>query len=132
MGATFSIGGVSFAAMGTTDGRKALFCQIGARTYQLIRFHVPGPNGNLIVRGGATGRSIQCKMRYIGTYPGIWSTVKSDQEAWENTAVTIVDEAGASYTNCNLMSMSPVQSARSMGRGDGKGFVDVIATFTQD
>lgn len=132
MAATFTIGGVSFAAMSNTDGRKAISCLVAAPVVQKIRRHIPGSDGNLIIFAGRTARPIICTMRYIGAYPGIWATIKSDQDAWAGVDLTIVDENGTSYERMTLDDMRPLKRSQGMGHADGKGFIDVVASFTQD
>lgn len=132
-GATFSIGGVNFNALDNSQGRKALSCEVSAPAYQLIRFHIPGTDGNLIVRGGKTDRPIICHMRYIDEYPDAVSTFNTDAENWANAALTIVDEAGTSYTRCNLLTMKRTTKIQALGSG-GHNYVffDAMATFNQD
>jgi len=135
MATTFSIGGVSFSATSTSDGRKALEISVDSRAYELKRFHPPGTSGNIIIRPqGPNGGKIRCLMRYIGTVSSADALFVSDKAAWENSAVTIVDDAGQSYTTCNLDpgSMRRVTPPRATGAGSGKVFFEAEAVFTRD
>lgn len=128
MAVTFSIGGVSFSAMSSSDGRKAVACNVGNGEYRLIRFHGAGWTGNFVIRDGRTGGTIMCLLRYIGN--AVESDYSSDRTAWENTAVTIVDEAGNSFENCNLLHMA--RSDRPKGIPGDRAFLDAVAVFTRD
>lgn len=131
-GATFTIGGTGFESLGMGAGRYALSCEVASPAYQLIRFHIPGTDGNLIVRGGRIDQPIICHMRYIDTYSDAVGMFNTDAAAWANTAVTIVDEAGDSYTRCNLVTMKRTTKIKAVGSGVGKVFFDAMATFNRD
>ena len=133
MGVSFTIGGTVYADNSISNGRKALDISIQSAGYDIKRFHVPHTDGNLIIRNGRVGQSITCAVRYIGadlaTAKGYH---KTDREAFENTAVTIVDDAGDSYTLCNLTSFSITSPPIATGRTNGQVFFDAVATFTRD
>ena len=133
MGMSFSIGGTTFADHSITSGRKALDISVSAEGYDIKRFHVPGTDGNLIIRNGRVGQQITCVVRYIGdTIAAAIDLYKTDKEAWDNAAVTIIDDAGDSYTICNLTSFNKSSPTRATGRSVGQVYIDAIATFTRD
>ena len=134
-GASCTIGGVSFGQLaGATNGRYCLECYAHSLEYSLRRFHPPAVAGNFIVRGNRNGGTITANLRYINTYSSILSNYNSDRAAWENTAVTIVDEAGATYLNCNLIpgSMHRVHRPRAIGRTVGQCVMDIEAQWHYD
>ena len=134
MALSFTIGGVSFAALGTTAGRKAMAFLPGNPSYDISRFHVKGSNGNFIIRGGKDGGRIYCRGRYIGLLDTAMGLYFSDVEAWANAAISVVGH-GKTYASCNLdkdgakISKEPV----AMGRGTvGQVYFDADFTFTHD
>ncbi|MCX7935134.1 MAG: hypothetical protein N3A66_07745 [Planctomycetota bacterium] len=131
MAYTFSIGDVDFEALSRANSRCALYLRVDGAEYQRIRFHVPGVDGNYVIRGGRTGQRIVAVMRYIGTLNTVLSNMASDRAAWENTAVMIVDSNGDYYTNCNLVSLSRISDPKAID-ASGNVMVDVQAIFTRD
>lgn len=140
---TFTINGKTFAANAVPDtstnaARIALACAVDSPVYQLIRFHVPGTDGNLIVRGGRTGQAIRVRVRYIGALSGTTGNAEtlfaSDQSDWANAAVTIVDHNGVTHDNCNLLpgSFRRTSVPKPTGRTSGQGWFDCEAEFTID
>ena len=133
-GSTFTIGGVPFAALSFSDGRFALHSRIDAPVAHLIRFHVTGTDGNLIVRDGRTGKKMVFVMRYIGTLQNCLDRYKADREAWYNTAVSITDDQGSIYARCNLNHMTRTTDPRGISRPSFANFAffDAMATFDWD
>src|SRR5689334_12710063 len=126
-GVTCTIGGVNFLALRSTANRYCLSCRLENLKADKQRFHPPGVNGNFIVRGGRNGGELVAKLRYVNTLAAALAAYNSDINAWYNTAVTILDEAGATYNTCNLTHMSRSSDPRSMGRGGGLVFFDALA-----
>ena len=133
MATTFSIGGTAFGETSTDDGRKALEISVDSRDYTPIRFHPPGTSGNIVIRPkGPRGGKIRVLMRYIGTISSADALFVADKAAWENTAVSIVDDAGTTYNTCNLETGSMKRVTAPRGFGGGKVYFDVEAVFMQD
>lgn len=133
-GISITIGGVAFGAISTSATRSALDCKVNSAQYQIMRFHIPGVNGNYLVRGGRTGRVIACALRYRGTVSGVGTNYKLDMAAWENAAVTLTDQFGDSYTRCQLQpnGMRIYRGPRATGLSAGQVIMDVIAVFDVD
>jgi hypothetical protein len=133
MGMTFSIGGTAFATHSESNGRKALGISVNAAGYDVKRFHPPGTDGNLIIRNGRVGQSIVCAARYIGaSIAAARSLYTTDKTAFENTAVSIIDDANVTHTNCNMTSGPESSPPKATGRTAGQVYFDVIWTFTRD
>ena len=134
MGVTCTIGGVSFLALSSADARYCLFCHAESEGYEIKRFKPFGVAGNYLSRGGFNGTTIRARLRYVGTVSGIQANYLSDKRAWANTAVTIVDEGGASYTRCQLErgGLRIVTPPIATGRTATKAFMDVEGVFLSD
>jgi len=132
MGLTFSIGGVSFNALSSGTGRFALAIDVDSPQQQINRFHVPGGDGNYIVRGGREGVKVTARMRYVGTLATTYSNFASDKAAWANTAVQIVSPEGT-LTRCSLEPGSMRIIREPAPKGDGSNaYMDVEAAFVSD
>jgi hypothetical protein len=132
-GLTFNIGGVPFTALTYSAGRKALDIRVDAPSYDLKRFHPPGPDGNFIIRCGRHGGKITALFRYIDILDTALDNFNADKTAWRNTAVAIIDDEGSTYPRCNLENMTRIVSPRGISRaGNSFAYFDVMATFTWD
>jgi hypothetical protein len=131
MAVTFSIGGVPITALAHSAGRKAMACRVGAPHYILLRYHPMGGNGNFLIRGGRDGMPIHAVIRYIGTSGALAESLfAADKTAWSNVAVTIIDENGDTWTNCNLASAERLRDPKGIG-GAGD-YYDALFLFTWD
>lgn len=131
-GVTCTIGGVNFVALASGANRYCISCCVEDIKSVKQRFHPPGVTGNFIVRGGRNGGLLVCHLRYINTLGAATTAYNSDHLAWYNTAVTILDEAGATYNTCNLAHMTRENKPQSMGRGNGNVKFDALAVFDWD
>jgi len=133
MATTFSIGSVSFLAIdGAAAGRYALALRVDAEVDDNRRFHVPGVNGNYIIRAGRVNQKVMASVRYQGPKTSVYDHMKADGDAWAVTAVTVTDPDGNAYTGCNLESFSRSSDPRGTGRTAGHMFFDAIAIFKRD
>ena len=133
MGLSFTIGAKTFGALSSANGAYALSVIVESGIYDIIRYHVKGVDGSYLTRGGLIGYSLKLRMRYISATP--YSDMSADQSSWENTAVTIAEPGGHSYTRCTLepSAMRVIRDAQAMGRGvAGQQFMEVEATFKCD
>lgn len=133
MAFTFTIGAKTFGSLSSANGAYALSAIVESGRYDLIRYHVKGVDGSYLTRGGLIGYTLRVRMRYISTTP--YADLSADQVAWENTAVTIAEPAGHSYSRCTLNpgAMRVIRDATAMGRGiANQQFLDVEANFTCD
>ena len=132
-GATCTLGGVAFNALaGATAGRYCLECFPENFEYVKRRFHAPGVTGNFIVRGGRNGGRIVARVRYIGAFANVGANYIADKNAWNNTAVTVIDQWGGTYLTCNLSHGRPASRPMSMGRGGGLCVMDAEFIFNYD
>ena len=133
MGMTFSIGSTEFVDNSISNGRQAIDISFQAAGYDTRRFHVPGTNGNIILRAGRVGQIITCAMRYIGaSLVATRAMYRNDIGDFVNVAIVITDDQGNTHSNCNLTSMVVVSPPRATGRATGQSFMDAVATFTRD
>jgi hypothetical protein len=133
MAFTFTVGAKTFASLSSANGAYALSAVVESGLYDIIRYHVKGVNGSYLTRGGLIGYTLKLRMRYISTNP--YADLSADQSAWENTAVSIAEAGGATYTRCTLQpgGMHVIRDAQAMGRGvAGQQFMDVEAVFRCD
>ncbi len=133
MAFTFTIAGKTFGALTSSNGAYALSAIVESGRYDIIRYHVKGVDGSYLTRGGLIGYTLRLRMRYISTTP--YADLAADQSAWENTAVTIAEPGGHTYTRCSLNpgAMRVIRDATAMGRGiANQQFLDAEATFTCD
>ena len=106
MAITFTIGGTSYTALNSSTGRKAVFIRVAAPVYDIKRFHIPGVDGNLIIRGGISGGNIICMMRYVDALATALLNYRTDRELFAKQENTIVDDEGRTNNRCNLIAMS--------------------------
>ena len=133
MGITFvivdSAATKTFAALADTAGRKALSIRKASPEYAIDRFHVPGVDGNYLMRKGKTGQTVICRMRYIGA--GIAAAdalYDADRLLWANETVTV---DGISRCSLQPGGMSKITDPRPVGDGSLVWY-DVQAIFTVD
>lgn len=132
-GSTCNLGGVAFTALNSKNaGRYCLECYAEDFSYAKRRFHPPGVTGNFMVRGGRNGGKIVARVRYVDTYANVVANYNSDKNAWNNTAITVTDEAGAQYLLCNLEHGRRLGRPQSMGRGGGICCMDAEFVFMYD
>jgi hypothetical protein len=129
-GISYYIASTQFKALSRSNARNALSIRVNKGDFVRQRFHVPGVNGNIIVRGGRTGQRIICRMRYIDTLANVLTAVETDRLAWEDTAVTIQDDKSTSYTLCNMEAFERVNDPVAIQ--GAKVMLDMQATFTRD
>lgn len=133
MGASFSVGGTTFAALSSTigAGRQALSCVIPSLITKGMRYHPFGTIGNLFTDGGETGRPIVCKMRYLGaTLNAAEILYKADRLAWQGVRVSVVYE-GETVARCQLTEKGLRKVTEPEGT-PGCCFFDAIAEFYSD
>ena len=133
MAFTFTIGSNTFGALSSANGAYALSAIVESGIYDIVRYHVKGVDGSYLTRGGLIGYMLRVRIRYVSTTP--YADMSGDQSAWENTAVSISEPGGHTYTRCTLepSSMRPLRDAQAMGRGvAGQQFLDVEAVFRCD
>ena len=134
MATSFSIAGTSYDALARTIGRKALFIRVAAPIENIKRFHVPGVDGNYVVRGGQAGGNIMCAMRYINVKATALLDYRTDRELFAGQSNTIVDDEGRTYSSCNLIGMAietEPQGLIVVGQASPIWF-DVTAAFIVD
>lgn len=97
--------------------------------YDIKRFHVPGPNQNIIIRCGTTDGHITVKVRIVNTKQVIKNIATTYKLLWSQNAVDITDEGGTVYSNCNIVPGGFTQDKKTtpMGYYDGQG--NVICFF---
>ncbi len=128
-GVSFTVGGVSFGQLDGSTGRKALYMDVGAEQHQIIQFHPPGTNGNLLIFNGRIAMPITFMARYVGAVSSILDDFKSDKDAWTGVPVSITDDAGDQYDRCILVSAQRVGRGLKGLRGDGRACFDIMAVF---
>lgn len=134
MATSFSIAGTSYDALTRTIGRKALFIRVAAPIVNIKRFHVPGVDGNYVIRGGLAGGNIMCAMRYIGVKATALANYRTDREFFAAGSNTIIDDEGRTYSLCNLLGMAietEPQGLLVVGQSNPIWF-DVTAAFIVD
>lgn len=131
MAITFTIGGTTYAALNRTVGRKAVFIRVAAPVHDIKRFHVPGVDGNLIIRGGISGGNIICMMRYVNTLATALANYRTDRELFAGQENTIVDDGGRTHNRCNLIAMSRETEPDVLDATSNIWF-DVTAVFIVD
>ena len=134
MGLTFTIGGVAIAENSIANPRVAIHIQSEVPVYDISRYHIAGTDGNLISRNGRTGQRMVARIMYIGTVAVARGNFKTDKDAWANTAVTIVDDSGVSYTGMNLTAFKQTTDLNACGRPAYPNYVyfETEAVFTKD
>jgi hypothetical protein len=132
MSLSFTIGGVSFGALGPGNARNALACEAGAPRFGLLRHHVPGVDGNFVTRLGRLGREILCRVRYLGTEAEAQSCHAADLQAWQNCAVLILAPGGVQHPRCALSAARVLAGPSPTGRAPGQCFLDVEYAFHCD
>lgn len=132
MGLQFNIGGQTFDVLRSAAGNYALACDVDSPQQDIKRFHVPGADGNYIVRGGRAGVRITCRLRYVNTLANVWTAFAGHKAAWANAAVDIVTPE-ATYTRCSLEPGGMKIVREPQAKGDGTNvFMDCVATFVSD
>lgn len=127
-GTTFTLGGISFAALDSTSGRKCLYCYTDAAEWVVHKFHPPGVNGNLLIFDGRHGGKITAVARYIGSVSGALGNYASDRNTLVGGTVT-VNDGTTSFERCILIHSSPLSRPKAMGRGSNLVFFDAQFIF---
>jgi len=127
----FRIDATDYFPLDTTVGRKALFIRIGAPVYDIKRFHVPGVDGNFIIRAGISGGNIICMMRYVNLLAMALNDYQADRELFAKQANDIIDDAGQLHPSCNLVGMSRETDPQVIDATANIWF-DVTAVFIVD
>ncbi len=94
---------VSLAANSNDIGKHLLNIIVGDPQQDIKRFHVPGTDGNAILRCGQVNQSIDLVLRYIHTLENIKILKDADLLEWSQNAVSITDDAGQTWTRMNLV-----------------------------
>jgi len=133
-GITFSLGSSDFGALdGTTNGRFALDIEVDRAEQWIRRHHIPGVDGNIVIRGGQQGRDIKARVRYRGeSVTACLTLYEDDRQAWQNEAIAIMDDNGTTYDTCNLVRIIKLSPLRATGRADNQTQFDIEYTFIQD
>jgi len=132
MGISITIGGVTYGALNSADGKYCMSCNTSNGRYLLQRFHPPGSDGNCVARLGRVGGTITCRLRYTGDIGTILDEIGTDREAFENAAVEINDIAGETFDYCNLIEWNISDPKGVANDTGGKCYVDVDAAFCRD
>ena len=133
MGISFAIGSSNYAALAQGANSYAMSCKPDSPTYENRRIHVPGTDGNYMIRLGKSGGKIRLMARYIGNgYAAIEALFQADCAAFANTAVNIT-YAGATFQRCNL-DPGGGRKVKDPAPLDGAGnaWMDAEFTFSQD
>lgn len=134
--ALFSVGSTEFNPISTESGRYGLNISVAGAKMKKDRFHVPGTNGNYIIRHGRIGRLIHLHLAYVGLYSQVLGWIQEDRNAWETAAQTIQDDKGTQFEGCNLESFNRLGPPKGFFNPEGSGSVYVIlemeAIFEQD
>lgn len=124
---------ITFAGLNHADGRYALDINVGSRDYDIKRYHVPGVDGNYVVRCGAKGGIITASVRYVGIIGAVLGYYTTDLAAIANKACTIVDDAGNSYTRCELVPNGANRTSKPKATGRSSlVYFDAQFTFMRD
>ena len=127
-GSTITYAGIDHAA-----GRYALAVSPASRDYEIKRRHVMGVDGNYVVRGGATGGLIVCRVRYVGLLATAIGYYNADLAAMANKACTVVDDGGASYTRCELITNGAIRTSDPVATGRSNlVYFDAQFSFMRD
>ena len=132
MGLSFTLGGQTFGALGSTAGRFALAIDVDSPQQDIKRIHVPGTDGNYILRGGRAGVCVTARLRYVGSLANVYTNFAADKAAWANTAVTVT-APGHTLSRCQLEPGSMKIIKEPAAKGDGTNvFMDCEAVFVSD
>lgn len=128
---------IDYSTLSATPGRKFLDIGIGELEQNDKRFHVPGVDGNYIIRGGRSGGLIECDFMYIGdlvpaSINNLMTMFDADITAYSNRPLQV-----DIYTNCNLLSFRKVDRIKPLGvteivSGYPLCFLMVKAVFQRD
>jgi hypothetical protein len=133
MGLSFTIGGATFNALGSGTGSFALAFDADSPQQEIKRFHVPGGDGNYILRGGRAGVRITARFRYVDTVDNVYAAFESNKSAWANVAVEITGPGGADYQRCSLQPGSMRIIRQPQAKGDAANvWMDCEARFISD
>lgn len=134
MATTFTLGSVTYAPLASGVNKYGIAIFPDAAVYDILRYHVKGPDGNFIVRCGKSGGKIRAIVRYIqASEDACQAAFKSDADTFANAAIQITN-SGATYARCNLDPGSAriLKPVKPMGNGTGNAWMDAEFIFTQD
>lgn len=127
MATTFTVNGVSYSALSTSQGKYALDPFVWSPLQKVQRFHANGVTGNFTVLSGSTGGSISCRVRYVNTETGVYSDYESDVNAMINTSFSVTSPGGTTYTRCKLTGSNISFGPKALNDGTQLCYMD--ATF---
>lgn len=118
--------------MSSSSGRKNILCLGGAALISSRQYHPAGATGSVNAKLGRIGRPVFARFRYIGAnLAAVYSLYTTDRAAWEGNEITIIDEAGTTFTRCYL-SDDGIKNIRKPTAGipGGAVFADFEAFWT--
>jgi len=136
MSISATLGSQSFGAPSSSGtARQLLGEKVNGAVYDKRRFHVPGVDGNYIVRCGRKSQLLVYRLRYFGSVANVADYMATDYNKWATESITIEDSGGNSHNGCNLTDdgFKVIGEMRPAGRATATNvYVDVEATFTVD
>lgn len=127
----------TFGALGMVNVRQALDIDPGFPLQDIRRYHVPGVDGQYLVRLGEVGRTITMRVRYMGvTKDASEANYNQDLGKLSLAAYTIAT-MGQTYEGCNLTSSRRSAVIRPTGipvsaESPNTVFFDAEFVFTKD
>ncbi len=132
---TFSVNADSFIDNAQSIGQFAMSWNKSI-SYGFIRYHVPGTDGNLLTKMGATGQSFNIRAKVVAASVGAAiATYNNFMVAWGDTTNTLTDPNNETITRCQLdpNSMRIVQQPIACADGGGGAVqLQFEASFTSD
>lgn len=135
MGMTVIIGSDTYGPIVMAEGKYAMNIKVSAPRMKKDRFHVPGVNGNYIIRHGMTGRTISVYLAFVGTYANVGTAIAAARDTWGNAAVSITDDVGTVYAGCNLEGFNRISGPtgfKSPNDSETWIIIECEAIFEQD
>jgi hypothetical protein len=135
MGMTVIIGANTYGPIVMAAGSYAMNIKVSAPRMKKDRFHVPGVDGNYIIRHGMVGRTISVYLAYVGTYASVGAAIAADRDNWGKAAVQITDDVGTIYTACNLEGYNRISGPTGFKSPDDSEtwiIIEAEAIFEQD
>lgn len=132
MSTTFTVNGVAYTELRTTEGRKALDPFIWTPSQKIQRFHANGVAGNFTVLSGSTGGTISCRVRYVGAAAAVYAMYESDVNAMINASFSATSPGGTVYTRCKLMSSTITYGPRALCNGGTNCYMDAAFQIYSD
>lgn len=132
MGTTFAVNGVNYNTLSTAVGRYALDPFIWTPSQKIQRFHVNGVAGNFTVLGGATGGTIQCRVRYVSDPVDVYAMYETDVNAMIGTSFSVISPGTTTYTRCKLTGSSITFGPRAINDATVNCYMDAALQITCD